>query len=48
MPTGAQSMPRLPSETDAARVNELRCKALCYNLCVPIQSVYELGIEPEF
>jgi hypothetical protein len=32
----------------AAQVNELLCKFLCHNLCVLIQSFYELGIEPEF
>jgi hypothetical protein len=33
---------------DTAQINELLCKALCHNLCVLIQSTYELGIEPEF
>ena len=41
-------MPRLPSRTDAAQVNELRCTALCHNICALIQSMYELGIEPVF
>jgi hypothetical protein len=27
---------------------ELRCKVLCHNLCMLIQSFYDLGIEPEF
>jgi transposase len=38
----------LRSKTDTAQVNELLCKVLCHNLCVLIQSFYELGIEPEF
>jgi transposase len=36
------------SKTDVAQVNELLCKVLCHNLCCVIQSMYELGIEPEF
>ena len=40
-------MPRVPSRADAAQVNELLCKVLCHNLCVLIQSMYELGIEPD-
>ena len=36
------------SKTDVAQVNELLCKVLCHNLCVLIQCVYELGIEPAF
>jgi hypothetical protein len=35
---------RLP----VAQVNEVLCKVLCHNLCVLIQSIYELGIEPTF
>ena len=29
-----------------AIVNELLCKVWYHNLCVVIQSIYELGIEP--
>ncbi len=36
------------SKTDTAQVNELLCKVLCHNLCVLIQALYELGIEPAF
>ena len=36
------------SKTDTAIVNELLCKVLCHNICVVIQSIYELGIEPTF
>jgi len=31
-----------------AQVNEVLCKILCHNLCVLIQSIYELGIERTF
>jgi transposase len=36
------------SKTDAAMKNEVLCKILCHNICVLIQEMYELGIEPEF
>ncbi len=36
------------SKTDTAIVNELLCKVLCHNICVVIQSMYELDIEPIF
>ena len=36
------------SKTDTAIFNELLCKVLCHNICVVIQSMYELGIEPAF
>jgi transposase len=36
------------SKTPIAQVNEVLCKVLCRNLCVLIQSIYELGIEPTF
>lgn len=39
---------RLRSKTETAQINEALCKVLCHNLCVIIQSVYELGIAPEF
>ncbi len=31
-----------------AQVNEVLCKILCHNVCVLIQSIYELGFEPTF
>ncbi|MFH1032529.1 MAG: hypothetical protein V1767_08225 [Chloroflexota bacterium] len=31
-----------------AQVNEVLCKVLCHNICVLIQSIYELGLEPTF
>lgn len=39
---------RLRSKTMTAQINEALCKVLCHNLCVVIQSVHELGIEPAF
>jgi hypothetical protein len=38
----------LRSRSDAAIVNEVLCKLLCHNVCVLIQSDYELGIATEF
>lgn len=39
---------RLRSKTETAQINEALCKVLCHNLCVVIQSMYELGVEPMF
>jgi transposase len=36
------------SKSPIAQVNEVLCKVLCHNICVLIQSIYELGIEPIF
>jgi len=36
------------AKTPTAQVNEVLCKVLCHNICVLIQSMYELGIEPVF
>lgn len=36
------------SKTPAARVNETLFKILCHNLCVMVQSIFELGIAPVF
>lgn len=36
------------NKTDEGIVNELLCKVLCHNMCVVIQSMYELGIEPTY
>lgn len=38
----------LRSRTPTAQVNEVLCKVLCHNICVLIQSVFELGLEPTF
>lgn len=39
---------RLRCKTETAQVNEALTKVLCHNLCVVIQSMYELGVEPQF
>ena len=39
---------RLRSKTERAQINEALLKVLCHNLCVVIQSIYELGLEVEF
>lgn len=39
---------RIRSKTETAMVNEVLCKVLCHNLCVLVQSAYELGIEAKF
>jgi hypothetical protein len=36
------------SKTDIAMRNEALCKILCHNLCVLIQEMYEVGIDPLF
>ncbi|MBI4162576.1 MAG: transposase [Candidatus Aenigmarchaeota archaeon] len=36
------------SKTWTAQVNEVLLKILCHNICVVIQEMYELGIEPNF
>jgi transposase len=38
----------LRSKSDTAQRNEALCKVLCHNICVLIQSIYELKIEPTF
>ena len=38
----------LRSKSDTGQINEVLCKILCHNICVVIQSMYELGIEPTF
>jgi hypothetical protein len=39
---------RIRSKTPVAQTNEVLCKILCHNLCVLVQSAYELGIEATF
>ncbi len=36
------------SKGETAQVNEVLCKVLAHNLCVLVQAIYELGIEPAF
>jgi transposase len=36
------------SKTIEAQLNEVLCKVLAHNLCCVTQSMYELGIQPEF
>ena len=36
------------SKSDGGQVNEVLCKVICHNLCVVIQCMFELGIEPDF
>lgn len=36
------------SKSDVGQINEALCKVLCHNLCVIIQAIHELGIEPTF
>ncbi len=38
----------LLSKTEDAHVNEVLGKVIAHNLCMVIQSFYELGIEPSF
>jgi transposase len=39
---------KLWSKSTVGQVNEALLKVLCHNLCVLVQSIYELGIEPVF
>lgn len=36
------------AKSPVAQVNEVLCKVLAHNICVLIQSIYELGLEPVF
>jgi transposase len=39
---------QIRSKTETAMMNEVLCKVVCHNICVLIQSIYELGIVPQF
>jgi transposase len=36
------------SKGETAQLNEVICKVVCHNICVLIQSIHELGLEPVF
>jgi transposase len=36
------------SKSAVAQINEVLCKVVCHNICILIQSMHELGIEPIF
>lgn len=36
------------SKSDVGQINEVLCKVLCHNICVLVQAIHELGIEPTF
>jgi len=36
------------SKTEVAQVNEVLLKVLCHNICVVIQEMFELGVNPNF
>ncbi len=38
----------LRSKSDTGQINEALAKVLCHNLCVLVQAMHELGIEPAF
>jgi transposase len=38
----------LRSKTKTAQINEALCKVLAHNICCLIQSMYELGVKPDF
>ena len=38
----------IKSKDDTAQINEVLCKVLCHNICVLVQAIHELGIEPSF
>jgi transposase len=38
----------LRNKTKTAQINAALCKLICHNVCCPIQTVFELGIEPTF
>ena len=38
----------LRSKSDTGQVNEALAKILCHNICVLVQAMHELGMEPSF
>jgi hypothetical protein len=45
---GSRGIHAVRSKSDIGQMNEVLCKVLCRNLCVIIQAIHELGIEPRF
>lgn len=39
---------RARAKTETGQVNAVLCKVLCHTLCVLVEAIYELGIEPAF
>jgi len=40
--------PSVRSKNQTAQINEVLCKALCFNLSMLVHAMFELGIEPTF
>jgi transposase len=38
----------LRSKSDTGQINEALCKVLAHNICVLVQAIHELRVEPEF
>ena len=38
----------LRSKSDTGQINEALCKVLAHNICVLVQAMHELGVEPAF
>ncbi len=38
----------LRSKSDTDQINEALCRVLCHNICVLMQAMHELGVEPSF
>jgi len=38
----------LRSKSDTGQINEALCKVICHNICVLVQTMHELVIEPTF
>jgi hypothetical protein len=39
--------PAVRSRKSTAQANEILCKVICHNLCVLVQSIYELRLQPK-
>jgi len=38
----------LRTKSDTGQISEALCKVLAHNVCVLVQAIHELGIEPTF